>query len=344
VNRIQHVEQLVDQLNESNHSITVEDIIEELNKSIEQTDFFSFFTREINRYKDNGKAKHAQKLSGIYQKLQEFVGQEKLSFDLIDVKFIQDFETFLISKKGNSGTTIHGNMKLLRQAFKEAEKRGVGTIRDQGVYDLKFKLDSTQREKLTEEELQKLKDLDLETGTGMYIAKYAFLFSYYCAGIRFGDLASLKWENVKKEEDKYYLRYKMSKTGKYQVIRLHQQAVVILLLMTPDSGKWIPENYIFPFLSNRTKFKSNAEKLQAISSKNAMLNKQLKKLDKLAGIGKNLSFHMARHSFAYIGYKKTKDINAMRDLLKHTNLKETQTYITSLTNDQDRDILGEIFD
>ncbi len=50
----------------------------------------------------------------------------------------------------------------------------------------------------------------------------------------------------------------------------------------------------------------------------------LKKMAKSAGIDKNVSFHIARHTFAVVALATGADIYSVSKLLGHTNLKFTQ--------------------
>ena len=76
---------------------------------------------------------------------------------------------------------------------------------------------------------------------------------------------------------------------------------------------------------------------KAIGSSNALLNKYLKKLAEMSGIAKNISMHIARHSFADLARKNTGSIYDIKSILGHTDIKTTQTYLKKLdTETQDK--------
>lgn len=74
---------------------------------------------------------------------------------------------------------------------------------------------------------------------------------------------------------------------------------------------------------------------RAIASKTALINKSLKKIAKKAEIDKNISFHVARHTFATIALKKGMRIEYVSKLLNHRNIKTTQIYSKIIDNELD---------
>ena len=59
---------------------------------------------------------------------------------------------------------------------------------------------------------------------------------------------------------------------------------------------------------------------------NQYLNRCLKDIAKLAGINENLTFHIARHTFATIAINKGIPIEVVSKLLGHTQIKTTEIY------------------
>lgn len=209
---------------------------------------------------------------------------------------------------------------------------------NQKVLNYTLKGTSVERDKLTAEEIEAVEKAQIKPGIWAWHARNFFMFSFYMAGIRFGDFAELRWKNIVDGT----LRYKMHKTGKTQQLKIHPKAQAILDIYRPNDPS--PEEFIFPLLPSNYFQREEVARIRVSGAKNALINKNLKHVAQLAGIKKNLSFHIARHSFAYIGYTKTKDPMAIKNALQHSKLKETQEYINSLAIECERDILGEIFD
>jgi integrase len=71
------------------------------------------------------------------------------------------------------------------------------------------------------------------------------------------------------------------------------------------------------------------------------INSKLKKIAEYAGIKKRLSAKVGRHTFATIFLRRTRDLNALRDIMGHSNIKQTLVY--SLVLDSDRQKGVQVF-
>ena len=59
---------------------------------------------------------------------------------------------------------------------------------------------------------------------------------------------------------------------------------------------------------------------------NQRINSYLKEIADLCGIKKNLTFHMARHTFATMSIPKGVPMESVSKMLGHTNIRITQIY------------------
>jgi len=194
----------------------------------------------------------------------------------------------------------------------------------------------TTKEKLNEDEIKKIEALDLPENSLIWHCRNYFLFSFYCAGIRAGDFVQLRWGNITSEGR---LIYSMGKNHKEKDIILVNQAREILSKYYNDDVQ--QSDYIFPLIDKKAPFVhavSQEEKdtlspqlkeklTNTISAKNALINKELKEIAKLAKIEKNISFHISRHSFAKVAKSRNIDNNSLRVLLAHSNISQTETYM-----------------
>lgn len=69
----------------------------------------------------------------------------------------------------------------------------------------------------------------------------------------------------------------------------------------------------------------------------------LKEIADICGIKKNLTFHLARHTFATMSLSKGVPIESVSKMLGHTNIKTTQIYarITNKKIEHDMDELAD---
>jgi integrase len=84
------------------------------------------------------------------------------------------------------------------------------------------------------------------------------------------------------------------------------------------------DQYIFPLLSNEKK--NITQEYNEVSSKNAIINKELKAVAKRMDIAP-FSFHAARHSFANNIREVEPDILKISRMLGHHSLSQTQDYL-----------------
>jgi integrase/recombinase XerD len=83
-------------------------------------------------------------------------------------------------------------------------------------------------------------------------------------------------------------------------------------------------------------FSNPRELLNAISSATTYTNKDLKKIVKLAGIHKHISFHTSRHTFATRALRKGIGIEYVSKLLGHAAIRETQAYAKIVNEELDK--------
>lgn len=209
----------------------------------------------------------------------------------------------------------------------------------------------TGRKALDESEIEAIKALEYERGSWLWNTKNAFLFSFYCAGIRVGDLVQLRWRNIKDEGAR--LEYVMGKNHKQRNYPIVAQAGAILALYRSEESK--PSDYIFPFLDSTERYAKEEDVdtmpvalkkqlFNQIYSKNTLLNKNLKKIAVDAGIEKRLSFHISRHSFASLAREKAVPSKVVQEALAHSSLTTTERYLHSFSTAEVGNALQKVFD
>lgn len=164
----------------------------------------------------------------------------------------------------------------------------------------RFKQDNATKEFLSIEEVNKL----IATPIKWEKTKQAFLFACF-TGLRISDIKALKWENIKHEDEQTLLRFKMQKTKQNISVPLTPEAMRWL----PDIKNPLPQLPIYPHLAANE------------------ANRRLKIWGAAAGItDKNLTFHVARHTFATMLITLGADLYTVSKLLGHSNITVTQVY------------------
>jgi integrase len=158
-------------------------------------------------------------------------------------------------------------------------------------------------------------------------AKFLFLFSFYARGINLMDMLQLTTNNL----DNNTLIYRRQKTGKQMRVKLPDEAVEILNYFTNSSP------YLFPYLSKHDIPKHRVRDV------NSNVNRRLKLIGKAIGINE-LSMYYARHTFAELHYKAGVRIEIISQMLGHSDLKTTQIYLRSFSDDEVDEAASRIFD
>ena len=87
-----------------------------------------------------------------------------------------------------------------------------------------------------------------------------------------------------------------------------------------------PNHFIFPALSYNLNLDDPRAVDLAISRETALFNKNLKILAERAKIEKNISSHMARHTFATRALRKGINVEVVSKIMAHSNIKQTLEY------------------
>ena len=266
-----------------------------------------------------------------------------MTFAELTYQFMTKFDSYLhtIPNERNPEQLLHPNtiqvnFNIFKTLVNNAIKAGLRKSDNSPFLNFKCSGVKTEKEKLNADELEKVKALDLQEGSLIWHCRNAFMFSFYCAGVRAGDLMQLRWCNITSEGR---LNYQMGKNHKVRDLLLVAEAMNILKLYHFEGVK--PADYIFPFLDSQStwfKYITQEQKdrmpsdmkrkmFESVSSKNALINKKLAQIAKLAGIDKRISFHISRHSFAKAAKDKGLDNLEVKDLLAHSSLSITEKYM-----------------
>ena len=297
------------------------------------------FLRYVEAFLDtlarSGKVAREKRERVVVGKLRAFSAPAggPLPFGKLTPAFLRDFEAHLVSEHKNTASTVHANMGVVKNHFRRAIREGV-VPRESDPFHAYVppRIERTERPKLSDKELAAIETLDLGRGgpDGPLVARVRdyFLFSLYAAGVRFGDVARFRRSAVVEDGDSVRLAYTAGKTGKRAGVMLPEPAVRILrpYLVGADGKPKGPEDFLFPILDGydlSTPRKEHA----AVSAQNALANKYLKRVAERAGVRCNLSFHVARHSFADLARRRGWNVYDISKALRHSSLAVTERYL-----------------
>ena len=246
---------------------------------------------------------------------------KKLKFSDITISWLKGFEKHLINK-GVSYATIGMYLRSLRVILKDAISIGILSETNYPFGKDKYKIPTSKGRDLSLElsDIKKIAEYNCPTKT-MEMCRDLWLFSFLANGINFGDMLTLKYQNIKQNE----ISFKRAKT-----IRTSTEKIDILIpLLEPLQtiiNKWgnvpSPKKYIFPFLNdNMTETDKKREILNVIR----LTNKHIKKVTSALKMD-DISTYNARHSYATILTKNRVPESYISESLGHSTKSITQNY------------------
>ncbi|WP_018964930.1 site-specific integrase [Porphyromonas gulae] len=266
-----------------------------------------------------------QKYNVCKRRFAEFLQQNYKRSDLklseLTFTVIREFNIYLRTIVGQNPNTATKTMKTFKTIVILGGKMGV--IHHDPFLNHRFHLEPVNRGFLTDEEILKIANKQLELQR-LELVRDIFIFSCF-TGLAYIDVANLTPDHIVTIGDKQWIMTQRQKTS---------VSTNVLLLDIPKSiiAKYGDQTYregkLFPMLSNQ---KTNA---------------YLKEIADICGIKKNLTFHLARHTFATMSLSKGVPIESVSKMLGHTNIKTTQIYarITNKKIEHDMEQLAEKLD
>ncbi|MCK5443334.1 MAG: site-specific integrase [Maribacter sp.] len=236
---------------------------------------------------------------------------DDLELTLLDYKFILGFENFLRGYKPKHYQKQIGNNAVMKHI--QRLRRMVTLAHDiewthqDPFRKFKQKLVPTHRGFLTNGELERIEELKLDS-VRLKTVRDLFVFSCY-TGISYIDIMLLTEESLVLGLDKTrWIATQRQKTRNPVKIPLLSKAFNIIKIYREDKRCQI-HNSLFPRISNQK------------------VNSYLKEIATAAGIQKNLTFHMARHTFATtVTMTNGVPIETISKMLGHRKLTTTQIY------------------
>ncbi|MGC1472375.1 MAG: tyrosine-type recombinase/integrase [Psychroserpens sp.] len=244
-----------------------------------------------------------------------FLKKKKLldiSLSSLNFEFLCDFESFLNAyyPKGHPKAMSHNTVTKHVQRFRKIVTLAYNLewIKDDPFRRWKSTFDKVDREFLSDSELLKLTSHNFETDR-LDRVRDLFIFSSY-TGISYVDIKNLTKKNVwigDDEGNKWISTFRQKTNNKIKIPLLFRAEQILKKYeshpVTEISGTLLP------------------------SITNEKANLYLKEIAAEVGIEKNLTFHMARHTFATtVALSNGMPIETVSKILGHTKITTTQIY------------------
>lgn len=247
--------------------------------------------------------------------LMSFVSKQFSSNDIylkeLNYPFIVDYETFLRNYQPTNGqkriqnNTVMKHIQRLRKLAKLAYQ--LEWIPRDPFAKYSPSWENKEREYLSQFELNKIIEFSTHIER-LQLVKDLFLFSCY-TGLAYVDIRKLSSENIAKGID-----------GNTWIITKRQKTKTSVRIPLLGPAEMILKTY-----AKNLRVLHSDKLLPGIS--NQKVNSYLKEIADVCGISKNLTFHMARHTFATtVTLTNGIPIETVSKMLGHTKLSTTQIY------------------
>lgn len=251
--------------------------------------------------------------------LHAYEADPRITFKDIDRRWVEGFRDFLDKSTSLTANTKFMYFSKLKTCLNRACREGI--IDASPAANVKgFKMEDSTRMYLTMDELRLLS----VTGCRQAVVRRAFLFSCL-TGLRFSDIQRLRWGDVEGGRDGFTrLIFRQKKTHGQEYLDITAQAVELM------GERQDAACNVFPGIELNT-----------------LVNRHIARWVRDAGIGKHITFHCARHTFAVMMLDLGTDIYTVSKLLGHRELSTTQVYAKILDKNKQAavakipDILGK---
>lgn len=267
----------------------------------EYDNFIDFAGKQIRSSNDIEFSTREAHLS-VLKKLADY--SPELQFDEVDTPFFRRYLKYLTQSLGNSESTAHKNLATLKKYVRLAVRE---KLIDQDPFaEIKIRSVKANFEYLTEEELQLLfktyKETDLSPSH--YKALEFFLFMCFTS-LHITDARKLELNQI--EETKFIYKRVKNRNSKPEPILVPLSAPAKLIIKNVAGTR-----------KTGTLFKDLMT--------DQRINTYIKEVVSGLGINKHVTAKTGRHTFATIYLRRSKDLASLKEILGHSQIRETLVY------------------
>ncbi|TYB80338.1 site-specific integrase [Bizionia saleffrena] len=267
---------------------------------------------------------------------------DKLTFETITADWLNDYESFMVSK-GKSYTTISIYTRTLRVVFNNAI---ASNDINKEVYPFglkkagKYKIPKTKKVKkaLTSTQLKVLFNAEVKNENEAK-AKAFWFFSYVCNGMNLKDVALLKYSDIKDDKFSYYRAKTFDKTAEKTTITIFLTDFTKQVIA--DYGNEVKSGFVFSIIDIKDDSLAQYKKIKNFTR---YINDHIKRVAKANDLPNDLSTYWARHSFATNSLRKGASMEFISEALNHSDLSVTKNYFAGFEDDAKKEFANSLLD
>jgi integrase len=285
-----------------NRTITREGFIRAYNRPDDYDTFFDFAKEYQKKFSKVNELETMQVHSTVINKIKDYA--PNLHFDDITKDWLDEYYVHLRKKLNNCENTAYKNMSTFRKYVRAAWKAGY--MDEYPFEEWVIKRTKASYTYLTETELTTFINIYKEGSLEAKLHKTLEFFLFMCfSSLHIGDAKKLRLEQFTQTYFTYFRIKNRNKKPEPVTVPLSKTIKLLIRNVVGLRRKGL----IF-------------ENLPADQT----MNNYLKDIAKIAGIEKQISHKTGRHTFATYFLKETKDLTALKEILGHSELRETLIY------------------
>jgi len=306
----------------------------------EQPEFIAWSLERVQKVYDNQGTRRNHRSS--LKKFERFLGEQysraDIGFRELDASLLEEMMAWESMKLGNADSTIHKTMRTIRRMCNLAIRDGRMEQSEYPFQHITLSRSRTQKQPLTNAEVEALEERRRAMDRGLVSyprrdttaahALRSWLVQMYLLGMRWGDVCSLEWDNLRDGR----VQYQMLKTGTAKSVKLVPKAREIIEVY---AGRRSKHRFVFPFMDWRQEDLTTDEGIrQATQRVNASVNQKLRVIAEKVGITSTLTTHIARHTAANRMASAGWELRKISTALGHQSVSTTEQYLRSLKDDE----------
>lgn len=316
---------LVSTLEASGKSFTASDVARQYRHRDDLRYVSTYLRSLIAGLRGQGKYGSAESFASTLSAFERFTDNRSLLLDDLDAHRVLAFRDYL-QRSGLKPNTVSFYLSKLRAAYNRSVAEGHAPCGRRPFESVSVKTSKTWKLALSDTLLRKVCNAKLSGGQSR--ARDFFMFSFYCRGMSFVDMAYLRWDDICDG----VMRYRRRKTGQLFTVRLVPEAEAILERYGPERGR-----YVFPILSEGLPASAENSSLpderllyeHYRRSRSRYLH-LLRRLAQKLKLDARLSFNTARHTWASRARRKDISVSVISEGLGHTMERTTRIYLEEM--------------
>lgn len=293
--------------------------------------FFLSAEQEAKHCEEANRFSTAKNYRTAIRSLRRFLQREELMVRDFTPELMADYAQWL-RQQGISMNTVSCYLRSLRAIYNKVVK--LYDLEDRKPFkDLFTGHAKTVKRSATNDDIKRLQAMILPKHSALQLSCDIFLFSLYAQGMPFVDVSFLRKEQIRDG----VIVYERHKTGQQIVVKIEGCIQEII-----NRYSRADSDFVFPIITTHHPVQAYKQYQSSLRT----YNRNLHKLEKLAGLKRSLTSYVVRHTWASVAYDTNVDLAVIASALGHTNTNTTRIYIRDINNrrlaEANREVLSRI--